>query len=207
MIKAYARISTTSQNIESQLDELKIKGYDEIYIDKISGKSKSRPKLDELIKSLREGDQVLIYRLDRLGRSLPHLLELMKIFEDKKVSLLSLSEDINTATASGKLIFHIFASLADFERNLIIERTMVGLSAAKARGRVGGRKKGLSDESVAKAEMAYNLYHAEKLKDKTGAKKRSVHELSKIVGVSRKTFYNYVKWHDENFPEKQQALL
>ena len=207
MRKAYARISSNSQNVESQLDELKTKGYDQIYIDKISGKSKDRPQLDEMLKTLRKGDQVLIYRLDRLGRSLPHLLELMAEFDENEISLLSLSEEINTATAAGKLIFNIFASIADFERNLIVERTLIGLKAAKARGRVGGRKKGLSEDSIAKAEMAYNLYEAEKKKDKTNAKKRSVGELCKIVGVSRKTFYNYLKWYDENHPEKQQELL
>jgi|TARA_R110002167_G_scaffold184717_1_gene385177 DNA invertase Pin-like site-specific DNA recombinase len=207
MIKAYARISTTAQNVESQIDRLKENGFDEIYTDKISGKSKSRPQLDEMLKSLRSGDQVLIYRLDRLGRSISNLLEIMQLFEEKGVSLHSLSEDINTSTASGKLIFHIFASLADFEHNLIVERTMVGLKAAKARGRVGGRKKGLSDEAQAKAELAYNLYHSEKAKDKTGQKKRAVDVLCAIVGVSRKTFYNYVAWHDKNTPEKQDNLL
>ena len=119
----------------------------------------------------------------------------------------SLTEDINTSTASGKLIFHRYASLADFEHNLIVERTMVGLNAAKARGRVGGRKKGLTGEAQVKAAMAYNLYHSEKAKDKTGQKKRAVSELCGIVGVSRKTFYNYISWYEESMPEKQQSFL
>ena len=199
MKKAYARISTTAQNIDSQLDELKSYGYDEIYIDKASGKNKERPKLDELLKSLRKGDQIIIYRLDRLGRSIQHLIELMTLFEKKGVSLVSLSENINTTTATGKLVFNLFASIADFERNLIIERTQIGLKAAKARGRVGGRKKGLSDEAKDKAEIAYNLYQTELAKDsKNGEVKRSVEKLAEIVGVSRKTFYNYLGWYREN---------
>ena len=199
MKKAYARISTTAQNIDSQLDELKNFGHDEIYIDKASGKDKERPKLDELLKSLRKGDQIIIYRLDRLGRSIHHLIELMTLFEKKGVSLVSLSENINTTTATGKLVFNLFASIADFERNLIIERTQIGLKAAKARGRVGGRKKGLSDEAKDKAEIAYNLYQTELAKDsKNGEVKRSVEKLAEIVGVSRKTFYNYLGWYREN---------
>ena len=199
MKKAYARISTTAQNIDSQLDELKNFGHDEIYIDKASGKDKERPKLDELLKSLRKGDQIIIYRLDRLGRSIHHLIELMTLFEKKGVSLVSLSENINTTTATGKLVFNLFASIADFERNLIIERTQIGLKAAKARGRVGGRKKGLSDEAKDKAEIAYNLYQTELAKDsKNGEVKRSVEKLAEIVGVSRKTFYNYLGWCREN---------
>ena len=168
-------------------------------IDKASGKNKERPKLDELLKSLRKGDQIIIYRLDRLGRSIHHLIELMTLFEKKGVSLVSLSENINTTTATGKLVFNLFASIADFERNLIIERTQIGLKAAKARGRVGGRKKGLSDEAKDKAEVAYNLYQTELAKDsKNGEVKRSVEKLAEIVGVSRKTFYNYLGWYREN---------
>ncbi|WP_224728265.1 recombinase family protein [Cysteiniphilum sp. JM-1] len=199
MKKAYARISTTAQNIDSQLDELKNYGYDEIYIDEASGKDTSRPQLNELLKSLRKGDQIIIYRLDRLGRSIQHLIELMTIFDKKGVALVSLSESINTTTATGKLVFNLFAAIADFERNLIIERTQIGLKAAKARGRTGGRKKGLSNEAKDKAEIAYNLYQTELAKDSKNSKnKRSVEKLADIIGVSRKTFYNYVKWYADN---------
>ena len=199
MKKAYARISTTAENIDSQVDELKKQGYDEIYIDEASGKNTKRPELDKMLQSLRKGDEVIIYRLDRLGRSISDLLVLMKDFDDKDVSLVSLSESINTKTVTGKLVFNIFASIADFERNLIIERTNIGLKSAKARGRMGGRKKGYSEEVKAKAEMAYNLYQSEKEKDKqSNTKKRSSNQLAKIVGVSRKTFYNYVNWYKNN---------
>ncbi|WP_440617609.1 recombinase family protein [Cysteiniphilum sp. 6C5] len=199
MKKAYARISTTAQNIDSQLDELKNCGYDEIYIDEASGKDTSRPQLNELLKSLRKGDQIIIYRLDRLGRSIQHLIELMTVFDKKGVALVSLSESINTTTATGKLVFNLFASIADFERNLIIERTQIGLKAAKARGRTGGRKKGLSNEAKNKAEIAYNLYQTELAKDsKNNKNKRSVEKLAQIIGVSRKTFYNYVKLYADN---------
>lgn len=199
MKKSYARISTTAQNIDSQLDELKNYGYDEIYIDEASGNDTSRPQLNELLKSLRKGDQIVIYRLDRLGRSIQHLIELMTIFDKKGVALVSLSESINTTTATGKLVFNLFAAIADFERNLIIERTQIGLKAAKARGRTGGRKKGLSNEAKNKAEIAYNLYQTELAKDqKNNKNKRSVEKLAEIIGVSRKTFYNYVKWYTDN---------
>ncbi|WP_150468919.1 MULTISPECIES: recombinase family protein [Cysteiniphilum] len=199
MKKAYARISTTAQNIDSQLDELKNYGYDEIYIDEASGKDISRPQLNELLKSLRKGDQIITYRLDRLGRSIQHLIELMTVFDKKGVALVSLSESINTTTATGKLVFNLFAAIADFERNLIIERTQIGLKAAKVRGRTGGRKKGLSNEAKDKAEIAYNLYQTELAKDSKNSKnKRSVEKLADIIGVSRKTFYNYVKWYADN---------
>lgn len=184
---------------KSYIDELQKHGYDEIYTDEASGKSTKRLELEKMLQSLRKGDKVIIYRLDRLGRSLSDLLALMKSFEEKEVALVSLSENINTTTVTGKLVFNIFASIADFERNLIIERTKIELKAAKARGRMGGRKKGYSEEAKGKAEMAYNLYQSEKSKDKQScATKRSVNQLARIVGVSRKTFYNYVNWYQES---------
>ena len=132
----------------------------------------------------------------------------MKSFEEKEVALVSLSENINTTTVTGKLVFNIFASIADFERNLIIERTKIGLKAAKARGRMGGRKKGYSEEAKGKAEMAYNLYQSEKSKDKQScATKRSVNQLARIVGVSRKTFYNYVNWYQESIRDNNSPVV
>ena len=208
MKKAYARISTTAQNIDSQIDELQKHGYDEIYTDEASGKNTKRPELEKMLQSLRKGDKVIIYRLDRLGRSLSDLLRLMKSFEEQEVALVSLSENINTTTVTGKLVFNIFASIADFERNLIIERTKIGLKAAKARGRMGGRKKGYSEEAKGKAEMAYNLYQSEKSKDKQScATKRSVNQLARIVGVSRKTFYNYVNWYQESIRDNNSPVV
>ncbi|MCF6766631.1 recombinase family protein [Thiotrichales bacterium 19S3-7] len=186
MIFAYARVSTLDQNIDSQIDALKKYGYDHLYQEKASGAKMDRPALQELRSKLRKNDTVLIYRLDRLGRSLKHLIELVEEFQEMGVNLISLSDSINTSTASGKLVFHIFGAMADFERNLIKERTNVGLTAARARGRLGGRKKGLSNEAKNKAKLVYKLY---KQGDMT------VSEICKSLTIgSRGTVYRYIEW-------------
>ena len=135
----YARVSTLQQDEALQLDALKGGGVDRVFIDKASGKLASRPALDDLLAQARPGDTVVVWRLDRLERSLKHLIETIQILEARGVAFVSLTEQIDTSTPGGRLIFHVFGVLAEFKRELIRERTMAGLAAARARGRVGGR--------------------------------------------------------------------
>jgi len=138
----YARISTHDQNLNLQLDALKLSGCDKVYRDEgISGAKSKRPGLDKALKALKRGDHLIVWRLDRLGRSVRHLIELTTLFEAKGVAFTSLSDGIDTSTASGKLFFHITSAFAEFERNLISERTKAGMAAAKARGVKLGRPK------------------------------------------------------------------
>ncbi len=190
MIFAYVRVSTQDQNTDSQVLELKKHGYDELIIEKASGAKTDRPKLQGLIEKLRKDDTLLVYRLDRLGRSLKHLIELVEVVNEKEANLVSITDAVNTKSASGKLIFHIFGAIADFERELIRERTMVGLKAARARGRLGGRPKGLSEAAQRKARAARKLYDQEEM---------TTAEIMKALDIgSRRTLYNYLKWAQEN---------
>ncbi len=177
----YARVSTLDQNSDSQEDELKKAGCKRIFVDKISGAIINRPELEKLKDQLREGDAVVVWRLDRLGRSISDLIDLMNYFKDKGVKFVSLSESIDTSTSTGRLVFHIFASISEFERNLIVERTKAGLAAARARGRLGGRPKKLTKQ---KAELLKKLYDE---------KQMTVQEICEVVGVSKMTFYKYLK--------------
>jgi DNA invertase Pin-like site-specific DNA recombinase len=138
----YARVSTKDQNLESQLDYLVWAGCELIFQEKVSGSKKERPELDNVLSQLRKGAIVYIYKLDRLGRFIKHLLDLVAQLEQKKVGLVSLSDSINTTTPQGRLVLNLFASLAQFERDLIRERTKAGLESARARGRKGGPRKG-----------------------------------------------------------------
>ena len=188
MIYGYARVSTEGQKLNMQLDALKKEGCDKIYKEKISA-AKDRPELEKMLSLLDKGDSVVVWKLDRLGRSLRHLIDLVKGFEEKKVKFVSLQDNINTQTAQGRFIFNLFASLAEFERDIIRERTHAGLSAARARGRKGGRPKGLSLEAQLKAQYAKKLYDDRSL---------SIEDICKKVGVSRRTLYNYI--HMEELP-------
>jgi DNA invertase Pin-like site-specific DNA recombinase len=188
MIYGYARVSTEDQKLHLQLDALKIAGCKKVFKEKISA-SKERPELEKMISLLEKGDSVVVWKLDRLGRSLRHLIDLVKGFEEKKVKFISLQDNINTQTAQGRFIFNLFASLAEFERDIIRERTHAGLSAARARGRKGGRPKGLSLEAQLKAQYAKKLYEDQTL---------SIDSICKKVGVSRRTLYNYI--HMEELP-------
>lgn len=154
----YARVSTRDQNLDLQLDALKRAGCERIYQDVASGSTTARPALDELLGQLRAGDVLVIWKLDRMGRSLKHLVELVGNLIERKVGLLRLNDPIDTTSAQGRLVFNLFASLAEFERELIRERTQAGLTAARARGRVGGRPKGLSPQAQATAMAAETLY-------------------------------------------------
>lgn len=151
MIIGYARVSTTDQTCSLQLDALSRAGCERVYQESVSGVAKERPELAKCLDALRAGDTLTVWRLDRLGRSLKDLMVIISDLEERGVGLRSLTEAIDTTTAGGKLIFHIFASLAEFERNLIKERTKAGLQAARARGRHGGRPVKLNPNQVQKA--------------------------------------------------------
>ncbi|HEY0056602.1 MAG TPA: recombinase family protein [Pedobacter sp.] len=179
----YARVSTQDQNLTMQKDALKSAGCELIFEEKISGKSKERPELEKMISKLRKGDVVVVWKLDRLGRSLRDLIDLVSGFKEKGVEFVSIHDSINTATATGRFTFNIFASLAEFEREIISERTKAGLTAARARGRTGGRPKGLSKTSMSKAKSVKILY------DK---KEKTVDEIAKDLGISRATCYRYL---------------
>ncbi len=148
----YARVSTGDQSQDAQLDALKSAGCERLYRESYSGKSRNRPELDRMIEALREGDIVVVQRLDRLGRSLKDLIELLDGFKQLGVQFISLNENIDTTTAIGELAFHMIGSIAQFERRLISERTKAGLDAARARGRKGGRRVKLSTADIKKAK-------------------------------------------------------
>ena len=175
----YARVSTDDQHLELQLDALRQAGCEKIFEDKISGSKFDRPGLNDALEYARKGDVLVVWRLDRLGRSLPDLLELVTRLESNGIGLNSLNEQIRTDTPSGTLIFHIFAALAEFERNLIRERTNAGLAAARKRGRKGGRRQRLDEQQVRQIRAL--------LRDPN----ISVSEVAASYGVSRGTIYNY----------------
>jgi DNA invertase Pin-like site-specific DNA recombinase len=151
MIIGYARVSSDDQNLDGQLDALKAAGAERIFADKITGTARSRPELDRLLDQLRHGDVVMVTKYDRLARSLRDLLDIVQAIKDRGAGFRSLAEDIDTTTPAGRLVFHVFASIAQFERERISERTREGLDAARRRGRVGGRPPALS--SAQRAEV------------------------------------------------------
>jgi len=184
----YARVSTLDQNLQMQTDALKASGCEMILQEKVSGKSKDRPELAKLFKILREGDTLIVWKLDRLGRSLRDLIELMTKLKEMGVTFKSLNDSIDTSTATGRFTFNIFASLAEFEREMIRERTMSGLSAARARGRLGGRPKGLSKKNLNIALSIKVLYDQ---------KQKSMEEIAQMFGKSRTTCYRYLEVANE----------
>jgi DNA invertase Pin-like site-specific DNA recombinase len=184
---AYARVSTRDQNLDLQLEALQKSSCEEIYSEKVSA-IKERPELDKMVSILRKGDIVIVWKLDRLGRSLKHLIDLVTMFREKGIEFISLNDNIDTTTIHGRLIFNIFASFAEFERELISERTRAGLEAARMKGRVGGRKPGLSKESQNKAYMAEALTETDK----------PVQEILQILKISKATYYRYLEWVREN---------
>jgi DNA invertase Pin-like site-specific DNA recombinase len=176
----YARVSTVDQHLRMQEDALRGSGCEEIYTDVVSGVKSQRPGLDKALSYLREGDTLVVWKLDRLGRSIQHLIQTVKDLEDKKISFKSLQENIDTTTSGGKLIFHIFSALAEFERELIKERTQAGLKAARARGKMGGRPPLLDTRQINRMIEMYN------------EEKNTVAEICKIYNISRPSFYNYL---------------
>src|SRR5437764_6988199 len=151
----YARVSTLDQNLDLQEDALKAAGCEKIYTDKAGGTRAERPGLERALADLRPGDQLVVWKLDRLGRSLKHLIETVNDLRDRGVGFQSVQEAIDTTTSGGKLIFHVFGALAEFERDLIRERTRAGLQAARARGRQGGRPRSLDETTRAQARSLH----------------------------------------------------
>lgn len=180
----YARVSTKDQTLAMQVEALKEAGCVTIHEEIASGAKTLRPVLDEIMRNIRAGDTLVIWKLDRLGRNLAHLIHLTTQLREKKVGLISLHDPIDTTTSQGRLTFGIFASLAEFERELIRERTQAGLTSARARGRKGGRPKGMSKEALEKATIAEALY-------KNGT--ISVKRIAEQLDISKTTLYLYLR--------------
>jgi len=180
MLIGYQRVSTDDQNLALQHDALQSAGCEKIFSDKMSGAKADRPGLKQAFEFARKGDTLVVWRLDRLGRSLKDLIALVEEMEKRKIGLRSLQENIDTTTSGGKLVFHMFGALAEFERNLIRERTQAGLQAARARGRKGGRRQKLSAQQI---EIGRSL---------AADPKRSVSSICKHLGISRPTYYRYI---------------
>lgn len=184
MLVGYARVSTTEQNIELQIDALKKAECGQLFQDKASGSISQRLGLVSALDYVRKGDTLVVWRLDRLGRSLRHLIETIAQLDERGIGFRSLQEAIDTTTSGGRLIFQIFGALAEFERNLIQERTRAGLNAARARGRIGGRPK-LLDES--KISLMLQLYNE---------KKHTIKEICRALSISKPTLYTYLREKD-----------
>lgn len=187
MLIGYARISKAdgTQTLDLQIDALKEEGIEEQYIykDEISGNTDQRPDLDNCLKTLRPGDTLVVWKLDRLGRNLKHLVNLVQALNEKKIGLKVLTgqgANIDTTTPAGKMVFAIFAALAEFERALILERTTAGLAAARARGRKGGRKFSMNKFQIQLAQAAIQN------------KQTNIHQLCKELNIGRTTLYRYV---------------
>jgi DNA invertase Pin-like site-specific DNA recombinase len=184
MLLGYARVSTKDQNLDLQLDALRLHGCKRFFTDTVSGAKSVRPGLDEILKEARLKDVIVIWKLDRLGRSLKHLVELVAELNQRNIGLRSLNDPIDTTTAQGRLVFNIFASLAEFEREIIRERTNAGLTAARARGRVGGRKPGLDEDAQRKARIAASYYE----------EGMPVNQIAKDLDISKATLYKYLRF-------------
>ncbi len=192
----YARVSTADQNPDIQTDALKRAGCQQVFVERASGAKGERVELVKLLGKVRSGDVIVVWKLDRLGRSLKHLVCVVSELMTKGVSLKSLQEPIDTTTSQGRLVFHIFASLAEFERDLIRERTNAGLTTARARGRKGGRPKGLSEAAKKKAMAAAALYKEAKL---------SANEIARNLAVSKATLYGYLRHQGVQIGSSRQA--
>ena len=188
MLIGYERVSTDDQNLALQHDALQAADCEKIFSDKMSGANADRPGLKEAFEFARRGDTIVVWRLDRLGRSLKNLIALVEELENRKIGLRSLQENIDTTTSGGKLIFHLFGALAEFERNLIRERTQAGLQAARARGRKGGRQQKLTPQQI---EIGRSL---------STDPSRSVTSICEHLGISRPTYYRYISLKVEPEP-------
>lgn len=186
MLVGYARVSTDDQNLDLQRDALTGAGCERIFTDVASGARDDRTGLAEAVAFLRPGDTLAVWKLDRLGRSLRHLIETVTALQARKIGFRSLQESIDTTTSGGKLVFHVFGALAEFERDLVRERTRAGLQAARARGRRGGRPKVLDDK---KLTLARSLH-----KDPSN----SVADICATLGISRATFYRHLPSREGN---------
>lgn len=175
----YARVSTVDQNLDLQVDALTSAGCKKIFVEKASGTREDRPELARALEYVREGDVLVVWRLDRLGRSLRHLLDVVHGLGDAGVQFRSLSDGIDTTTSAGRLLFTIVGAIGEFERNMIIERTNAGLAAARARGRIGGRPSVITPEKIARAKQLLD----------SGA---TAKEAALAVGASRATLYRWL---------------
>src|SRR5207248_5972962 len=184
MLVGYARVSTSEQTLDLQKDALEKIGCTKIYSDVVSGAKEERKGLQEALEYVRGGDTLVVWRLDRLGRSLKHLIETITKLNNRNIGFKSITENIDTTTSGGKLIFHIFGALAEFERDIIRERTNAGLQAARARGRLGGRPKAKPLNTPKKVAVAQSLYD-----DKTN----TIDEICQTLNISRATLYRYIK--------------
>jgi DNA invertase Pin-like site-specific DNA recombinase len=181
MLIGYARVSTHEQTLTLQQDALQKAECSKIFTDTASGAQIERKGLEEALTYVRKGDTLVVWRLDRLGRSLPHLIATMTDLEERDIGFKSLTENIDTTTSGGKLIFHIFGALAEFERNLIRERTQAGLTAARARGRIGGRPKALTGRQLSIAQSLYD------------DPKNSIADICRMLKISKVTLYRSIK--------------
>lgn len=190
MIIGYARVSTPEQNIQTQIDLLKAEGCDNIYTDVASGVREDREGLKEMLSYLREGDIVYVYKTDRIFRSLKNMIDLIEIFNQKKVLFKSLTEPaFDTTTANGKFIIQIFGAVAEFERNLIRERTKAGIEGARQRKKLLGRPLGPSQETLEKYQYALHLYNNKHI---------AIDKACKQAGISKTTFYRIDKINDKD---------
>lgn len=180
MLIGYARVSTQDQNPSLQTDALKTAGCDKIFIEKASGAQRDRPELKAALDFLRQGDTLVVWKLDRLARSLKQLIETIETLDQRGIGFKSLTESIDTTTSGGRLVFHIFGALAEFERTIIRERTRAGLESARSRGKRGGRPKGLTEQDiqVAKAMLADS--------------KITVEEVARRLKVAPSTLYRHL---------------
>lgn len=185
MIYGYARVSTNDQTTNLQKDALEKAGCDRIFTEVASGAKAHRPELDHMLDLLREGDTVVVWKLDRLGRSMQNLVDLMTTFDERGVQFASLTESIDTNTPGGTLVFNIFGSLAQFERDLIRERTRAGLEAARARGRKGGRPAKLDEKQVREVRRLYE------------SRTVTVDQIATMMGVGRSTIYRCLNTSDK----------
>jgi len=192
----YARVSTREQNLNMQVIALEEAGCEKIYEEIVSGVKADRPILANLLKQLRPNDVLVVWKLDRLGRSLKNLVDLVQQLIENNIGLCSLNDPIDTTNPQGRLIFNIFASLAEFERDIIRERTQAGLHAARMRGRIGGRPRGLSKTAGATACAVETLYKEKKL---------SVIEICKKLGISKSTLYKYLRHRNVNISYYENA--
>ena len=191
----YARVSTGDQDARLQHDALEAAGCYKVFTDTASGALASRPELGKLLDQLRPGDTLVVWRLDRLGRSIRHLIDQLTELQERGIEFRSLQENIDTGSSGGRLVFHIFASLAEFERDLISERTHAGLEAARARGRVGGRPPLLSGD---KLRTARKLYEQQDM---------TVAQIGEVLGVSRTTEYRALqRGTDKPVPRRQKSI-
>src|SRR4051812_46435429 len=180
MLIGYARVSTLDQTLALQQDALNAAGCERIFTDTASGSRTDRPGLADALEHLRQGDTLVVWRLDRLGRSLVHLIDTIRQLQERGIGFRSLQEQIDTTTSGGKLVFHVFGALAEFERDLIRERTHAGLAAARARGRLFGRPRRLTSRQI------------KQLRSLARDERTTVGEICQTLGISRATYYRYL---------------